>query len=150
MYLGQSCSTHSRSFSCTHSTDSLNFGILPENRIFDMFLGNEDTLPNAKSSSVLPWLVPVINQNAKQQLALSWHSIHIQQLIHEVGQMMSNTTHCLAKCICYYQQWKSIHLLYKLVKTSLQVLPEQMVLYNISLALQIYTTYIPWKTMRDN
>lgn len=49
----------------------LNFGILPENRIFDMFLGNEDTLPNAKSSSVLPWLAPVINQNAKQQLALS-------------------------------------------------------------------------------
>lgn len=40
------------------------------NRTIGMLLGNGDSLPNAKSSSVLPWLAPVINQNAEQQLAL--------------------------------------------------------------------------------
>jgi len=35
-----------------------------------MLLGSGDSLPNAKSSSVIPWLALVINQNAEQQLAL--------------------------------------------------------------------------------
>lgn len=70
-----------------------------------MLLGNEDSLPNATSSYVLPWLVPAINQNAEHQLALRWHCIHIQQFIQEVSQTMWNTTYCLAKCICYYQLW---------------------------------------------
>lgn len=48
-------------------TESLNS---PGNRPIGMLLRNGDSLPNAKSSSVLPWLAPVINQNAEQQLAL--------------------------------------------------------------------------------
>lgn len=68
-----------------------------------MLLRNRDSQPNAKSSSVLLWLVPAINQNAEQQLALRWHSIHFQQFTQEVGQVMYKLPHCLAKCICYYQ-----------------------------------------------
>lgn len=51
-------------------TESLELGFSPGNRTIGMLLGNGDSLPNAKSSSVLPWLEPVINQNAEQQLAL--------------------------------------------------------------------------------
>lgn len=51
-------------------TESLNLGFSPGSRTIGMLLGNGDSLPNAKSSSVIPWLAPVINQNAEQQLAL--------------------------------------------------------------------------------
>lgn len=111
----------------------------------DMWLRNGDSLPNAKPFSVLPWLETVIIQNAEQQLALCWHSFHIQQLIQEVGQMMYNTFYCLGKCICYRQRWKSIRLLCELVKAKkvyrFHLAQMETVLYNRILALQIYTTY---------
>lgn len=51
-------------------TESLDLGFSPGNRTTGMLLGNRDSLPNAKSSSVLSWHAPGINQNAEQQLAL--------------------------------------------------------------------------------
>lgn len=48
--------------------ESLNLGFSPGT--IGMWLWNVDSLPNAKPSSVLPWLETVINQNAEQQLAL--------------------------------------------------------------------------------
>lgn len=67
----------------------------------------QNWMPNATPSSVLSWHETVINQNSEQQLALCWHSVCVQQLKEEVSQMMNNTFHCLAKCICYHQHWKS-------------------------------------------
>lgn len=51
-------------------TESLNLGFSPGNGTIGMLLRNGDSLPNAKSSSVVSWLASVINQNAGQQLAL--------------------------------------------------------------------------------
>lgn len=41
-----------------------------------MLLGNGEMLPNTKLFSLLLWLVPAINQNAEEQLALCWHYSH--------------------------------------------------------------------------
>lgn len=88
----------------------------PQGKIFvewKLFRGNhwhvaENGMPKATPSSILSWLETVINQNAEQQLALCWHSVCIQQLIQEIGQMMYNVFDCLAKCICYQQHLEAV------------------------------------------
>lgn len=57
-----------RGSSSIQPTESLNLVFSPGTT--GMWLRNGDSLPNAKPSSVLPWLETVINQNAEQQLAL--------------------------------------------------------------------------------
>lgn len=108
--------------SSIQDTTSLNLIFSLGNRTTGRLLGKEGG-PPAKCKIILCSLLACACDKSKCQTTIS---TLLTLYLHPTVDIRSRptmqiSTYCLAKCICYYQQQKSIHLFYELVKKGLQI-----------------------------